>query len=434
MTDQQWVQGRIVMIGFPGSKQVAASLRNVHLALTPQFTRLLVAITVVNLGKSVTLVGLPILVIERYGLGTELTNALSLRILPTIFGGVFAAWALARFDARWVAAIAMSATGVITLLIPLARSVAELNATSVAAGVASLFAGPALMALRSSVLKEEAAMRGNGFVVSAERAPYVIGPAIAAGVLLITNVSVLFIAEAIATALGAALLIGMPPVARSDLHRAGSRSQLDRWRSVLLGDARMNGYVVTGLTYTIGVHAARLLFAAIATTTFSHNPGALALMTSAMALGAVVGGFLASQFKLRSVGLVYVLGNVLEALLLTAVGVSPFLSLALACLFLCGIFESVATAGFFADVQVRLPRDMTGSFFSVFGSAIQVCAVAGTLLGGWLVAESSIPVVALVVAGFIALPLIPYLNVYLRRSDTELIPAINGGPPEKAAR
>src|SRR3954451_24958295 len=120
------------------ARRVADFRRDLRATATPRFLRLVAAITVENLGKSVTLVGLPILVIERYGLGTELTNALSLRILPTLFGGVLAAWVLARVDARWVAAVSMWVTGLISLLIPLSRNVTELNVTSIAAGVTSL--------------------------------------------------------------------------------------------------------------------------------------------------------------------------------------------------------------------------------------------------------------------------------------------------------
>lgn len=389
-------------------------------ATGPALLRLLAALFVVNLGKSITIVALPILVIERYGLGPEVANALALRLVPMMFGGVVSAWALSRFDPRWVAALAMCATGVATLFIPMTETTAQLNTLSIVSGVTSVFSSPALFALRAGVIPPNAVMKGNGFVVVAEKTPQVIGPAIAAGVLLFTSVSNLFYAEAVTTAAAALLLIGIPWPVGGTSGREGSghgpmgwRAEAARFGSLIFRDPRLQAYVVTGLAYAVALSAGRILFAAIATSVFASNPSALPVMLSSMAVGAVAGGLFASRLSLKHVGAIYLAANLLEAAGVVGVGFSSSFGLTLALMLCCGLCESTATAAFFADVQVRLPGKIVGQFFALFMSGINACAVLGTMIAGWIVPNVSIVAGSWVIAGFIAVPLLLFLRAFL---------------------
>ena len=385
---------------------------NLRATMTPSFLRLVTAMFVMNLGSSITVVALPILVVQRYGFGSELAVTVAIRLVPTILAGGVAVWILSRFDARWVAAISIVAAGLTTLVIPLTTELWQLNILSVLNGVAAVGAGPAMMALRSSTVPADRVMSGNGLIVFAERAPQVLGPLVAAVVLAIASVETLFVAEAVAMIAAAVLLTKLKKVALEPDGRFFSRENARKWLTIVR-QPRVQGYVITGLFYTVAVSAMRMILVALATFAFPDNPSALPLLLGSMALGAVVGGLIGAGLPVRWIGPIYVLGNVIEAIALVGVGLSASLALSMTLLVLGGVFESLATTAFFADVQRLIPGSSIGPFFALYMPGIDSAAVVGTMVGPALVAGGPL-VGTVVVAALIAVPFFPYLRAFLR--------------------
>jgi MFS family permease len=383
--------------------------------LTRPFVQLLSAMFVLHLGTAITTVALPVFIVQRYGFSGDLAFSLALRLLPMVLAGGVAAWALSRVDARWLAVASASATGIATAFIPLTSNLVELNTLSVISGFAGVLGSPAMMMLRSGVLQQDNVMKGNGLIVVAERAPLVIGPAIAAPVLLFADVSTLLVAEALATLLSGLLIIGPPAVPLED--KSGERKSLiSRIRESAL-DRRTQGYAVTGIFYTIAVSAGRIVMIALATFIFGDNPAALAMLLSAMALGAVAGGLLGGQFPKRWIGPIYLIGNLIEGALWVGIGVSAWLPATIGLLVLAGVFESIATTAFFADLQLRLSPAGVGRFFAFFLPVVNAAAVLGTLVGSWLVPDGNVLFGCVAVAVLIIVPFFPYVKAYAAKPD-----------------
>lgn len=384
--------------------------------MTPSFLRLVTAMFVMNLGSSITVVALPILVVQRYGFGGELAVTVAIRLVPMILAGGVAAWILSRFDARRVAAISIVATGLTTLAIPLTTDLWQLSLVSVLNGVASVGAGPAMMTLRAGTVPPDRLMSGNGLIVFAERAPQVLGPLIAAVVLVIASVETLFVAEAVGMTAAAMLLTKLKKVALEPNARFFSQENARKWLTIVR-QPRIQGYVITGLFYTTAVSAMRMILVALATSVFRDNPSALPLLLGSMALGAVIGGLVGAGLPIRWIGPIYVIGNVIEAIAVVGVGLSVSLPLSMALLVLGGVFESLATTAFFADVQRLIPAHSVGPFFALFVPGIDSAAVLGTLVGPALVVSGPL-VGATVVAALMAVPLLPYMKAFLRPTPT----------------
>lgn len=388
-----------------------ARLRTGRTAPPASLVRLATALLILNLGSAITTVALPVLLVKDYGFGSELAVTVAARLVPMVLAGGVVAWILSKVDARCVAVVSLVATGLTTLLFPVASNVWQINAVSVVNGLTAAGAGPALMAVRSGIITSEQLMSGNGLIAFAERVPQVAGPLIVAAVLAVSTVEVLFVVEAVATVAATALITRLPRVRNESGAPFFSRENAALWFS-LLKNRRLQGYVVTGLFYTVAVSAMRMLLIAAASSTFAQNSSALPLLLGSMALGAVVGGLIGFVLPAHATGVVYVLGNALEAVALIGVGLSKSLPLSMALLAVTGIFEAVATTAFFADVQGLLSARNTGPFFALYIPGIDSASVVGTLIGPTLVVSGA-SVGTFVVAALIVLPLLPYLRPFL---------------------
>jgi hypothetical protein len=377
---------------------------------------------VLNLGSSLALIALPILIVQRFGFGGELAMTLALRIIPTLLASGMVAWVLSRFDARAIATWAILATGITTLLIPLTSDLTQLNVVSVLNGLASAAAGPALMSLRSGVIPEELAMRGNSVVVLAERVPQVLGPLVAAGAISLASVDVLFVAKAIVTAAAVGLLIGISAAPREPVRR---KLSFVSWRASgnVVQDRRLLGYIVTGLFYAAAAGLMRMVLIAMAADSHPEDPAVLGVLLGAMAVGAVLGAFVGLRFPRRWTGRAYVLGNVLEVTAFIGVAMAQSLPVALSLLVLAGVSETIATTAFFADVQIMLSGSQSGSFFALFLPAADGAAIAGTLIAPATIAGGGVLLGAASAAAIVLLPFALFLAAFIWPSPGTAPPA-----------
>lgn len=386
--------------------------------LTPRLFSLLTAMFLLQLGTAITNLALPILILQRYGLTGELGVALAFRLLPMVIAGGAAAWAMQRFDARVIAVGGTVLTGIFTAIMPLTTAFWQINLVSMASGLAGVFATPALMALRTGVIPRDRAVQGNGLVVAAERSPQLIGPAVVVAVLVFWPVSALLLSEAIATCVAGLLIIGLPKVPRKledeDEVKISLLTivNLPRLWKLAGGTRRTQGYLVTGFFYTAAVSAGRLILAALAATAFVDNPSAFAWLLGSMAVGAVLGGLGSTLMSKWKLGKIYLLGNVLEAVVWVFVAMGQPFVVTCGLLLLAGVLESVATTVFFADIQLRLTPAAVGRLFAIFIPVTGAAAVVGSLLGSIIMPSGAIWIGGLVVALLIAVPFLPYFATY----------------------
>ena len=366
---------------------------------------------------------LPVFVLDRYGLGVELGITLALRLIPAVVAGGAAAWAMDRFDARFIAVVSTVVTGATIAMIPFTQSMVELNVLSVIGGFTGLFATPALMKMRSIVISPENAVRANGLIVSAERLPLIIGPAVSAGVLVLWNVDLLLFAEAATTVLAGVIILTLP---KSEIERDPEQEPVSLlavlnvkvlWR-MAGSERRTQGYLVTGLFYTAAMAAGRV-FLVVFAASYGMNESALAWFLASMAFGAVVGGLIGSGFSAKILGPIYLVGCLAEGAIWISLGLAPPFWLVCVLLVAAGLLESVATTAFFADIQLRMKPGAIGRFFAIFVPMTAATGVLGSLIGGLAASDGIIWIGATMVGLLISVPLIPYAKTYWTRETQE---------------
>jgi MFS family permease len=400
---------------------------------SPGALRLVGSLFVLETGSAMTTVGLPLLVMQRYGLGLEVGFTLAARFLPNILLGALAGQVVDRHDPRRVATLAALGSGLAAVLFPLTTAMWQIQLLALAIGIGYMFGFPATMALRPQVIPEGSELEGNGLIVTAERVPKLLGPAVAGPIAAVAGINWLFTAEAVTALVAAALLTrlprtagagGSPGTAGTVQDAAGARKapssvgrRLAGWARAVAGgardlvrmvrgDGRLSSLTITAFTYMVALGLGRTFLAAYSLHGFGHVPGMLGYLLAAMGLGGALGGMAAAAFRSWNQGWVYILGNVLEGACWVALIATGDWYVALTLLFLAGVFESIASVVYFAEVQKRLPAGLQGRYYATLVPLSDVFLVAGTVTGGVLVDRAGISTGAVLVCLAMALPVL----------------------------
>ncbi|MER6265266.1 MFS transporter [Streptomyces sp900105245] len=400
---------------------------------SPGALRLVGSLFVLETGSAMTTVGLPLLVMQRYGLGLEVGFTLAARFLPNILLGALAGQVVDRHDPRRVATLAALGSGLAAALFPFTTAMWQIQLLALAIGIGYMFGFPATMALRPQVIPEGGELEGNGLIVTAERVPKLLGPAVAGPIAAVAGVDWLFTAEAATALVAAALLTRLPRTAGAGSPAAadaagaqaasGARTasavggRLAGWARAVAGgarelvrmvrgDGRLSSLTATAFTYMVALGLGRTFLAAYSLHGFGHVPGMLGYLLAAMGLGGALGGMAAALFRSWNQGWVYVLGNVLEGVCWVALIATGDWYLALALLLFAGVFESIASVVYFAEVQKRLPAGLQGRYYATLVPLSDVFLVAGTVAGGVLVDRGGVYAGAVLVGLAMAVPVL----------------------------
>ena len=401
---------------------------------------LFLSIFLIELGSAMTAVALPLLLLERYGITASSGFAFAARLIPGVLLGPVVGDAVARQDPRRVAVVSALGGAVVIALMPWASNLGQVQVLSLLAGMSHMFAGPARLALRPLVLKEGEELAGNGFLVTVERLPGFVGPPLAGTLVGAAGFHVAFLAEAVTCLAAAGLVLLLPASPVGSLLRphdgsasggsggrgpAGALIAVGRhlrrayaagirgMTTAVARDRFLLGLTLTGFTYVGAVAIGRMFLLRLVADTFSGRPSFYGVLLGSMAIGAVLGGMLVGRLVRFHTGLLYVLGNVLEAVLWVIVAHASSAPVAVALLFLAGVTESVATAVFFAEAQSRLPAHLAGHYYAVLIPIVDACALVGAVAGASLAAASLVGA-SLAVAALIAIPVLLSAPWYLR--------------------
>lgn len=390
---------------------------------------LLSSLFLVDLGSAMTGVALPLLLTRRYGFSLIVGLTLAIRVVPSILIGPVVGSLIGRLDPRRLAVTSALGAAALVGVIPVTDALWQVQLLGLALGVTGMFAGPARLVLRPRVIKEGDELRGNGFLVAAERTPALVGPAVVAVLVAAHDVQLAFYCEAVANALAAVLILRVPrapapkerPAEPTTPASAAARRRTPRRRTVrqvrtaytvntrtlvraTTEDPYLLGLTVTAFTYVAAVAVGRFVLLRLGEDKFHDIPGCYGYLVGAMAVGGIVGGLFAGRLGRFSSGRIYILGNVLEgAVWIAVVYVPPTAAVALMCV--AGVLESTATAVFLAEVQVRIRPDAMGYYYAALIPFTDTCGFAGTSVGA-VVANWSTAAGALCTAGLMAVPIL----------------------------
>jgi MFS family permease len=176
--------------------------------------------------------------------------------------------------------------------------------------------------------------------------------------------------------------------------------------AIIRGDKMVFGLTLTAFTYVFVVGLNSVFVPAFARIRFPEIHGMLGYLIAAMGLGGAVGGILAGRLTRFSPGLMYILGNVLEAVcwLFLLLAHQPVLAIGL--LVVGGILESVATAVYMAEVQSRFTERELTHYYSMLLPTNDVFVLLGATVAGLLVAPDRLGVSVVVIAAVMAVPIL----------------------------
>lgn len=394
-----------------GSKSAFALLRG-----NRPLVRLAASILFHRLSGSMLIVAIPFFVIDRYGLSWEAGLTLAARLIPNILFGMVVGHIVDKWEPRTVAWVTAVINAAFVASVPLTQSLVQLQILMFAAGVVFMFGLPARMALRPLVIATGDETRGNALLVTAERLSSIAGPLLVGLFIALVGVEASFLTQGAFAVLSAVSMWGLParPPRETPSERQGIRNELRQMLvtgpTVLIravtGDRMLRTLVLTGFCYVAAVAIGEVFVVGLAKENFVGYPGANGWLVAAMGAGGVLGALLSASLSRFHPGRLFFFGNVLEGLAWLALPWVSELPLALACMVIAGFLESVATVVYFAEVQKRLPSELTGRFFASFIPMTDVFGMLGILSAPMLLAGAGVTGSATVICALIVVPVL----------------------------
>lgn len=369
-------------------------------------------------------VGLPLLLIDRFGFTADLGLVLAAQLIPSILFGTAIGDAVASWGARRCAVGSSLTAGAVAPFLTLATQLWQLQLLALVLGLAFSFGQPARMALRSRVMKAGSELSGNGMLVTANRIPALLGPAMAA---------VLFQAGAVWVFLTATLLSAVSALLLTVLNKGAAEPRSDRAEGrargafakrgagqlksvltylfatsprqlaeVMRGDRMLTALTLHALVWMFAIGLSRLLLPAVTLERFPENEGLYGYVVAAVGVGGILGGMCAARLARLGTAQAYVGFSLLDAAcwplaVLLPVGAPGVVGLFL----LTGVCESITTVIYYSEVQRRVGEHMNGRYFALIMPLCDLAMFVGTAVSGPLVTQGLVWAVVAVVVMFV---------------------------------
>jgi Major Facilitator Superfamily len=393
--------------------------------------RLIGSFFLVELATAMMFVALPLLMVERYGLGVETGVVLALALMPQLLFAGLVGIAIHRYDATRVAIVSALVSAAVVVVFPLSETVLEVSVLAFATGSAFVFGIPARMALRPRVMFAGSEVRSNSLIVGGERLATTLGPVLGASLIAFAGIDALFDVEAMALVAAALLLLGIAAVEAYDpvafdaappgddgwAHRL-LIEPLEEFREMLSGEPLVAALTFTAFGYVTAVGASRLLLTSRAKAVFGVD-SSLGFLVAAMAAGGVVGAIIGGRLGQFRQGRLYIAGNVLEAVCWPLVALVQARVVVLVLMFVAGVFESIPTVVYFAEVQTRLSPVAVGEYYALLIPLTQMCAMLGVVGGSALLVIGGALPLGIAMACLIGIPVVARARMLVRAGAGE---------------
>ncbi|HEY7942780.1 MAG TPA: MFS transporter [Candidatus Limnocylindrales bacterium] len=355
------------------------------------FRWLLAATFVNNAGDGVVVAAGPLLVASQTHDPFLVSLALLSEYLPVLLFGVIGGVAADRFDRRrMVVVVNLIRAAVLAVLVVTIVSgtvtIAVVLATLFALGTAETFADSASSTLIPSLVQRvdlglaNARMQGAFLLVN-----QLVGPPIGA-FLFAVGMALPFTTNAAAFALGA-VLVSRVTVSTRQLagERSGFRAEMAEGIRWLAGHPPMRTLALTILTFNVTFGAAWSVLVLYATQRLGMDAVGFGLLTTAVAVGGVIGAFIYGALERRfSLADIMRVGLLIETFTHLTLALTTSAVVALAVLVVFGAHAFVWGTTSTVVRQRAVPNELMGRVSGVYRVAIVGGLVVGTPLGGLL--------------------------------------------------
>lgn len=334
-------------------------------------------------GNWMQIIGQDLLVLELTGSGTKLGIVSALQALPVLLFGSFAGVLVDRYSKRRILYVTQSLLGLLAILLGtlVATGLIEVWMLYVVAwclGCVTCVDNPTRQSFVHEMVGRELltnAVSLNSTIVNMAR---IIGPSIAGILVVAVGISACFFIN------GFSYLAVILMLARMNGNELQPAPLASRAKGQLLSGIR---YVKTNpslwlplvMMAIIGTFAYefRVVLPLFATYTFDGHAGAYAALTSAMGVGAVIGGGFTASRKIPTLPML-VLSAVLFGCSLLLAALAPTLALALAAMVVVGFFSINYTSLGNTNLQLASSPEMRGRVMSLW----TVAFMGSTPIGG----------------------------------------------------
>lgn len=345
------------------------------------------------LGTTINQAALPLLVIDRFGIGLSLGFVLAARLVPRILLGPLAGIIVDRLPRRAVIAATSLTTALLVALIPFSAALWQLYALAVAVGILDALARPAHFALLPDVFPKEQLYRVNTAQEVLDGVANLAGPVIAVTLAATLGLTAAFLVDAATFVLATTTLLVLKPLPR---HEDGERDaprpdHPTGTMTLVLGILRREPLLIVLLAvnaaYTAGIGALQVLFAPLAFGPLGGDEIVYGALLTASGVGALAGVALVPRVRswLDARWLLAILAT--SGLVLSGIGLTATVWLAAPLVALALLPESGAYLIFTTEAQRRIPAGMAGRFYGIVFTAVSAALPVGNLIGGVLAAS-----------------------------------------------
>ena len=355
-------------------------------------------------GSRVNAVALPLLVIERYGVGLSLGLVAAARLAPRVVLGPPAGALADRLPRQATLAVTNLLSAALVAAIPLTTSLARLYLLCALVGIVEAFMRPAGFALPPTVFPRRVLYRLNAWLEGLDAGTNLLGPAVAVALAGAFGVASAFRADALSFVFAALTLLPLRPLPDSDAPHQASAAVSGGFRAVvrLLREQPLLLVLLwVNITYTIGIGALLVLYAPLALRLGAGDWGYGALVTATGA-GALLGVLAAPRVgpRLTPRAILVLLAG--SGALLLAIGPRRAFWPLLVLLLLAHAPESLCYLAFATESQRRVPSALLGRYHGVAMTLLATALPFGSVLGGLGAAYLDLRTgVALVGAGWV---------------------------------
>ena len=372
-------------------------------------------------GTRINAVALPLLVIDRYGIGLSLGLVTATRLVPRVLLGPLAGALVDRLPRRATLIATNVASAALVALIPLTGALWQLYLLGALVGLLETLMRPAGFAVLPEVFPEEALYRVNAAQEVIDAASNLAGPTLAVALVAALGLGGAFGADALSFLLAAVSLLALRPLPPALRRPEPAGDAADRasfatiWR-VLRADGALVTLLAVNAVYTLGIGVLLVLYAPLALVVYGAGDWGYGALVTATGVGALAGVALAPRFGPRLTLRALLLQLAVAGLLLAAIGPLDAFWPATVLLALAHVPESFAYLVFASESQRRVPTRLLGRYYGLAMTVLAAALPAGNLVGGLVAARLDPRAgVVLVGAGFVAAALAGLIGAALPR-------------------
>jgi MFS family permease len=390
--------------------------RYLQLVRRREFALLWGGATISALGDGMSFVALVWLLIERGGDAAMVGAMAAAYTAPVIVGGLAAGVVLDRFDRRLVLAGDNAIRGLAMASIPVASAlgvltVAHLFVVAAVYGLLYMTSLAGIPSLISGLVGDAELTTANAMESLTYGISGLVGPVLAGAIIALLGATMVMAIDALTYAVFVGCLLAMrrpqPPMAATEPGEGipsvgGGIGAAVRF---VLGAPAILAITVIYMTINIGEGIFMVLAPVYARDVLDGASAAYGALVSAFAGGSLVGLALVGAIDWRwPLGRSIAVATTLTGLVLAPLALRPPFGTAVGVLAVAGIFASSLTP-WAQTIRMRLiPPQLRGRVFALLRTLMQATPPIGAVLGGLLLDNGSVALVALVMAGLIAIP------------------------------